>query len=79
MMTAEQTLNQYYNEMRWRILSLAADFDRVQRAAGGTEAIGQDARIKALRACVEQVLSSEAGRAERVQMLLSDMTPPPTR
>lgn len=79
MMTADQTLNHYYNEMRWRILSLAADFDRVQRASGGADVLSKDARLAALKRCIEQVLSSEPGRAERVQMLLSDMTPPPAR
>lgn len=79
MMTADQTLNHYYNEMRWRILSLAADFDRVQRASGGADLLANDARLAALKRCIEQVLSTEPGRAERVQMLLSDMTPPPAR
>jgi len=71
MKPAPQILDQYYNEMRWRILSLAADFDRVQRAEGGDKLIESDARIVALRECLEQVLSPDQGRAERVQLTLS--------
>jgi len=79
MLNAQDTLNRYYSEMRWRILSLAADLDRVQRADGGAALLANDARLKSLRACIEQLLLADPGRAERVQMILSDMTPPPTR
>jgi hypothetical protein len=78
-MTGTDTLTQYYNEMRWRILSLAADFDRVQRASGGAELIASDPRIAALKTCVNELLSKDVGRAERVQMILSDRTDPPRR
>jgi hypothetical protein len=63
MLDAQQTLDRYYHEMRWRILSLAADIDRVQRAPGADQLS----------------LTDEVGRAERVQMMLSDKTPPPAR
>lgn len=71
MKTAPQILDQYYQEMRWRILSLAADFDRVQRAQGGDAVMNEDPRVVALRECLEQVLSPDLGRAERVQLTLS--------
>jgi len=32
MRDARQTLDQYFLEMRWRCLSLAADLDRIERA-----------------------------------------------
>jgi len=32
MLNADQLVDRQYHEMRWRILSLAADFDRLQRA-----------------------------------------------
>lgn len=71
MKTAPQILDQYYQEMRWRILSLAADFDRIQRASGGDATVSDDPRVVALRECLEQVLSPDSGRAERVQLTLS--------
>lgn len=75
MLTAEETLNRYYHEMRWRLLSLAADFDRLQRAHGGEKLLQSDPRLQALRECLNEVLSTDVGRAERVQMILSDRTP----
>ena len=63
--------NQYLG-MRSRILTLAADLDRIQRSQDGANTLAADERLKALRACIEQLLSDEVGRAERVQMILSD-------
>lgn len=76
---AAEVLERYFLEMRWRCLSLAADLDRVQRSRGGAEALAGDARLVLLRSAIEVLLSGEAGRAERVQMIFSDMTPPPAR
>ena len=72
MLTASIQLDRLYHEMRWRILSLAADLDRLQRLDGGELLIATDPRIARLRACLNEVLSNEAGRADRVQMALSD-------
>jgi hypothetical protein len=69
---ARQTLEQYILEMRWRCLSLAADLDRIDRAGGA-----DDPRLRELRQAIEALLSSEPRRAERVQMIFSDKTPPP--
>lgn len=66
-----------YHDMRWHILSLAADFDRIQRARGGVAALASDPRVAELRECLREVLSDELERAERVQLRLSDQTPPP--
>jgi len=76
---SKDVLEQQYLEMRWRTLSLAADLDRVQRASGGPALLGADARLQKLRRAWEVLLSegSQADRAERVQMIFSDMTPPP--
>lgn len=76
---AREQLDRQYLEMRWRILSLAADLDRVERLAGGAELIATDPRIANLRACVQELLSPKPGRAERVQTILSDKTPPPSK
>ncbi|MFN4242317.1 MAG: hypothetical protein ACK4PI_03675 [Tepidisphaerales bacterium] len=75
--TAETLLNRQYLEMRWHILSLAADFDRIERAHGGERLLATDPRIGELRDCLRELLSDRPGRAERVQLHLSDHTPPP--
>ena len=77
---SKDVLEQQYLEMRWRTLSLAADLDRVQRASGGPALLGADARLQKLRRAFEVLISeADAGpnRAEQVQMIFSDMTPPP--
>ena len=75
MRDAKTLLNEQYLEMRWRALSLAADFDRIQRAAGGADVLGGDLRIANLRKIAELLKSDAPNRAELVQMLLSDQTP----
>ena len=80
MRTAKDTLDATYHEMRWRVLSLAADFDRIERAPGGAELLRADPRIQSLRDCLKLVLdAASSNRAEQVQDRLSDKTPPPDR
>lgn len=79
MVDAKQTLDQQFLEMRWRCLSLAADLDRVERAAGGKSLIDSDPRLATLRKSLAVLLESRGNRAEQVQMLFSDRTPPPAR
>ena len=69
----KEILDQQFFEMRWRCLSLAADLDRLQRAEAA------DPRLQALRQAIEILLTSDPNRAERVQNLFSDKTPPPPR
>ena len=78
MLDAQHTLERQFLEMRWRCLSLAADLDRVQLAAGG-DAVLQDPRVRTLRKAIDILNERHVGRAERIQMLFSDQTPPPTR
>ncbi len=77
MSTANQLLDQQYLTMRERVLSLAADLDRIERAGDGAKLLGADPRIRRLRQAIELVLSASGNRAEQVQMLLSDTSPPP--
>lgn len=77
MRDAKQLLEQQFLEMRWRCLSLAADLDRVQRAAGGADLIRSDRRLQTLRQALFVLNEFAPGRAERVQLLFSDQTPPP--
>jgi hypothetical protein len=64
----ERLLGEQFLEMRWRVLSLAADMDRLQRSGGSRS----NADLEKLRAALGIVASDEPGRAERVQMLFSD-------
>ncbi len=77
MKSAQDVLEQYYLEMRWRCLSLAADLDRVERAAGGAELLNSDARLAKLREAFGILSQPGAKRAEKVQLIFSDKTPPP--
>lgn len=77
-MNAPALVDRYYLEMRWRCLSLAADLDRIQRAEGGRQALAEP-RIAQLRQAIKLLLCDEPNRAEQLQLLLSDKTPPPPR
>jgi hypothetical protein len=79
MRNARQVLDDAFLEMRWRCLSLAADLDRVQRAADGANVLERDERLAKLRAAIEVLNSTDPDRAERIQMIFSDKTPPPSR
>ena len=76
---AKATLDRYYLEMRWRCLSLAADFDRVERLTGGAALLENDPRIQKLRDALALLAKPGSTRAEQVQTIFSDKTPPPQR
>ena len=77
MRDAQQTLDQYFFEMRWRCLSLAADLDRVERAPGGPALLKSDPRLAQLREAIGLLTKATGNRAEQVQMAFSDKTPGP--
>ena len=78
MVDAKQTLEQYYFEMRWRCLSLAADLDRVERGEGGRALLDADPRLQKLRQAFNVLLQGAGpNRAEQVQMIFSDKTASP--
>jgi hypothetical protein len=79
MRDAKTTLDLTFLEMRWRALSLAADLDRIERAEGGKQLLASEPRLVELRDALKMLVQNEPGRAERVQMVFSDMTPPPAR
>lgn len=72
MRDARQTLDQQYLEMRWRCLSLAADFDRIERATGGAAVIANDPRLANLREAMKKIAEKDVSRTEFLQMILSD-------
>ena len=74
---AKSILEQYYLEMRWRCLSLAADLDRVERADGGPALLQSDPRLQNIRKGLQLILETSKNRAEKFQDLFSDHTPPP--
>ena len=74
---SKDVLEQQFLEMRWRTLSLAADLDRIGRGENGPRTLKEDARLQKLRRALEVLMSEGVDRAERVQMIFSDMTPPP--
>jgi len=77
MQDAQSILDRYYLEMRWRCLSLAADFDRVERSTGGAALLDADPRVKKLRDALALLARPGTNRAEQVQTIFSDKTPPP--
>jgi hypothetical protein len=76
MPTAKDILEATRLEMRWRALSLAADLDRIERAGGG-RLPENDPNLAKLRLALRVILEGKSNRAEQVQMIFSDMTPPP--
>lgn len=77
MTDAKQTLEQYFLEMRWRCLSLAADLDRIERSPGGQAVLETDPRLQKLREALGVLTRHGAARAEQVQMIFSDKSPLP--
>lgn len=69
MRSADDVLQAQYLDMRGKILSLAADFDRIERAGP----LPMSPQLEKLREAMRLALEGrEARRAEKVQLLLSD-------
>lgn len=77
MQDAKAALDRYFLEMRWRCLSLAADLDRVERSPGGQDVLQSDPRLRKLREALSALMQSGPNRAQQVQLIFSDKTPPP--
>ena len=75
-LTGAEALDRYFLEMRGKVIEVAAALDRIERASGGEAALA-DYRIAALGKAIKELLSPEPGRAERVQLLLSDHSTEP--
>ena len=70
-LSAQETLDLFYLDMRSYTLELAAALDRVQRAGGHAD-VAADIRLSELATCFDELRSDSPGRAERVQHILSD-------
>jgi len=77
MRTAQEILDAQFLEMRWRCLSLAADLDRIQRSTDGPAVLSSDPRLQKLQQAIRILTESVPNRAEKVQDIFSDHTPPP--
>jgi hypothetical protein len=75
-MNALSVLDAYFIENRARLLEIAAFLDRVERtrdAAAGKA----DFRYKAFQEALRVIKEEKSGRAKKVQLLFSDLSPEP--
>lgn len=72
-MSQSEVIDRYFLEHRAKVLDIAAFLDRVDRC----ESKGEDFRMVAIRTCIQELLSNDTGRAERILLLLSDQTNEP--
>jgi len=79
MASAKDILDHFFLEMRWRTLSLAADLDRVERGEQSAALFKSDARLQKLHKAIEVLNKASGNRAEQVQNIFSDTSPPPPR
>ena len=68
-----EVIERYFLEHRAKVLDIAAFLDRVDRC----ESEDEDFRMVAIRKCIQELLSNDSGRAERILLLLSDQTNEP--
>lgn len=68
---AADVLDAQFLEMRHRVLSLAADFDRLSRT-GDAASLPADPRFAQLQRAIGLLCEDGVDRAERVQMVFSD-------
>lgn len=67
-LTALETLNREFLEIRCRILDLAAMLDRLERA---DDNVGEDPRLKRVHEALDVLKKVKADRAEQVQLTFS--------
>ncbi len=71
-MTRAEILDLYFTDARSKLIDLAAFLDRVERGKGD-----DDFRVRAFRAALQHLMSSEPDRAKAVLLTLSDPTSEP--
>jgi hypothetical protein len=67
---ADRVLDQFFLEVRSKLLEAAAIFDRLGRGEG-SDAIASDSRAAKLRQAVEVLMSNAPNKAELLQQLFS--------
>lgn len=72
---ALRILDEQFLTVRARLIEIAANLDRIDRAAGSEGAGGLladgDARMQQIRQAIKQLLEPGPGRAERLQLIFS--------
>jgi len=69
-LSQKQLLDEYFMEHRAQILAVAAFLDRLERSR--TQDAEHDFRLRAFRAALDVLTTTEGDRVKRIQMLLSD-------
>lgn len=72
-MSQSEVIDRYFLEHRAKVLDIAAFLDRVDRC----DSKENDFRMEAIRKCIQELLTNNPGRAERILLLLSDHTSKP--
>ena len=67
---APQILDEQFLTVRAGLIEIAANLDRIDRAAASKDANG-DTRMQQIRQAIEQLLEPGPGRAERLQLIFS--------
>ena len=67
---APQILDEQFLTVRAGLIEIAADLDRIDRAAACQDANG-DKRMQQIRQAIKQLLEPGPGRAERLQLIFS--------
>ena len=72
---ALRILDEQFLTVRARLIEIAADLDRIDRAAGSEDTAGfsaaGDTRMQQIRQAIKQLLEPGPGRAERLQLIFS--------
>ncbi|MCL2640876.1 MAG: hypothetical protein FWD53_08535 [Phycisphaerales bacterium] len=69
-MNARDVLDAYFLETRAKLIEVAANLDRVDRAPGSAE-VREDERLRFVRGALEILRSGEGNRTELIQRLYS--------
>lgn len=67
-MSAPEVLDREFLEIRAKLLELAASFDRLDHGEGS---VGGDPRMTSIDKALKVLQSSQAGRAETIQLIFS--------
>ena len=68
MPSAADVLDREFLQLRAKLLEIAAQLDRLDRATGG---VHDDARMQGIKKALTELAGAEPTRAERVQMIFS--------
>jgi|SRR5215210_1222340 len=69
-LTQRELIDEYFTEHRNQVLEIAAFLDRLDRSAEQNAA--DDFRLVAFRRALRELGTEEAGRVEKIQLLMSD-------